>query len=86
MFVLNQNIKGGGNITTFNAFNKRTQTNWIGAAIGAASSLVGGLMGQHSQSEANKNNLQIARYTLPFVYLGLLLLQHCQLPQEPFWL
>ena len=63
MYVLNQNIKGGGNITTFNAFNKRTPTNWISAAIGAASSLVGGVMGQHSQAEANKTNLQIARET-----------------------
>ena len=42
MYVLNQNIKGGGNITAFNAFNKRTQTNLIGTDIGAASSLVGG--------------------------------------------
>ena len=42
MFVLNQNIKGGGSITTLNAFNKRTETNGvIEGAIGAASSLVG---------------------------------------------
>ena len=40
MWVLNQNVKGGGNITTPNAFNKRTECNWIGAAITAASSLV----------------------------------------------
>lgn len=63
MFVLNQNIKGGGSITTLNAFNKRTETNFLGAAIGAASSLVGGLLGHHSQADANKINLQIARET-----------------------
>ena len=39
MFVLNQNIKGGGCITTLNAFNKRTPTKIIDEAIGAASSL-----------------------------------------------
>jgi hypothetical protein len=55
MFVLNQNIKGGGNITAFNAFNKRTSTNFIDAAIGAVSSLVGGLVGKKSQSDANQN-------------------------------
>ena len=38
MFVLNQNIKGGGSITTLNAFNKRTETNNIvDGVIGAAS-------------------------------------------------
>jgi hypothetical protein len=63
MFILNQNIKGGGNITAFNAFNKRTETNLLGAVIGAASSLVGGLMGKKSQSDANNTNLQIARET-----------------------
>ena len=63
MFVLNQNIKGGGSITTLNAFNKRTPCNLIGAAIDAVSSLVGGGMGQHAQAEANKTNLQIARET-----------------------
>ena len=63
MFVLNQNIKGGGSITTLNAFNKRTPTNWIDAAIGAASSLVGGLFGQNSQAKANQTNLEIARET-----------------------
>ena len=67
MFVLNQNIKGGGNITAFNAFNKRTPCNiaaQVGAAlVGAGSSLVGGLFGQKSQSDANKTNLQIARET-----------------------
>ena len=63
MFVLNQNIKGGGNITAFNAFNKRTECNWLGAAIGAATSLVGGLIGKKSQSDANATNLEIARET-----------------------
>ena len=63
MFVLNQNIKGGGSITTLNAFNKRTQTNFIGAAIGAAASLAGGLIGKKSQSDANNTNIQIARET-----------------------
>ena len=64
MFVLNQNIKGGGSITTLNAFNKRTPTNGIlGPVIGAASSLVGGLIGQKSQSDANQTNLQIAQET-----------------------
>ena len=63
MFVLNQNIKGGGNITAFNALYKRTPCNLIGEAIGAASSLVGGLLGKKSQSDANQTNLQIARET-----------------------
>ena len=63
MFVLNQNVKGGGTITTPNAFNKRTECNWIVAAISAASSLVGGLVGKKSQSDANKTNLEIARET-----------------------
>ena len=67
MFVLNQNIKGGGNITAFNAFNQRTPCNiaaQVGAAIaGAGSSLLGGLLGKSSQSAANKTNLQIARET-----------------------
>ena len=44
MFVLNQNIKGGGSITTLNAFSKRTLTNSVlDAAIGGASSVVGGV-------------------------------------------
>ena len=67
MFVLNQNIKGGGNITAFNAFNKRTECNiaaQVGAAmVGAGSSLVGGVLGNKAQSDANKTNLQIARET-----------------------
>ena len=63
MYVLNQNIKGGGNITAFNAFNKRTPCNIIDAIIGAASSLAGGLLGKKSQSDANNTNLQIARET-----------------------
>ena len=67
MYVLNQNIKGGGNITAFNAFNKRTPCNiaaQVGAAlVGAGSSLVGGLLGNKAQSDANKTNLQIARET-----------------------
>ena len=67
MYVLNQNIKGGGNITAFNAFNKRTPCNiaaQVGAAIvGAGSSLLGGLLGNKSQSNANKTNFQIARET-----------------------
>ena len=67
MFVLNQNIKGGGITTTFNAFNQRTPCNiaaLVGAAlVGAGSSLVGGALGNKAQSEANKTNLQIARET-----------------------
>ena len=63
MWVLNQNVKGGGNITTPNAFNKRTETNWVGAAISAGASLLGGLLGKKSQSDANATNLQIARET-----------------------
>ena len=54
---------GGVIITTHNAFYKRTPTNLIGEAVSAASSLVGGLFGQKSQSDANKTNLQIARET-----------------------
>ena len=64
MFVLNQNIKGGGTITTLNAFNKRTQTNdLVGGVVSAASSLAGGLLGNSAQSGANKTNLEIARET-----------------------
>ena len=63
MFVLNQNIKGGGSITTLNAFNKRTETHILGAIVGAASSVAGGLLGNKSQSAANKTNLEIARET-----------------------
>ena len=67
MYVLNQNIKGGGNITAFNAFTKRTPCNIaaeIGSSIvGAGSSLIGGILGKKSQSDANKTNLQIARET-----------------------
>ena len=67
MFVLNQNIKGGGSITTLNAFNKRTETNNLGGivcgVVGAASSIAGGILGNKSQSDANKTNLQIARET-----------------------
>ena len=67
MYVLNQNIMGGGNITAHNAFNKRTPCN-IAAQVGAAvvsgaSSLLGGLLGNHAQSSANRTNLQIARET-----------------------
>ena len=58
MFVLYQNIKGGGSITTLNAFNKRTPCNILSqvgsALVGAGSSLVGGLLGNKSQSDANK--------------------------------
>ena len=44
MFVLNQNIKGGGSITTLNAFNKRTETNDVlGGVISGVSSIAGGL-------------------------------------------
>ena len=61
MFVLNQNIKGGGSITTLNAFNKRTVTNdLVSGAVGAASSLVGGIFGSNAQSSANKTNLEIS--------------------------
>ena len=64
MFVLNQNIKGGGIITTLNAFNKRTVTNdLVSGVVGAASSLVGGVMGNSAQKSANKTNLEIARET-----------------------
>ena len=51
MFVLNQNIKGGGTITTLNAFNKRTQTN----------DLVGGVVGADYRNwETNASNQQLA--------------------------
>ena len=52
-----------GGISTRYSFNRHTECNWVGAAIGAASSLVGGLMGKKSQSDANATNLQIARET-----------------------
>ena len=63
MFVLNQIVLGGGNITTLNAFNKRTECNFIGAAIAAGASLAGGLLAKKSQSDANATNLKIARET-----------------------
>ena len=64
MFVLNQNIKGGGSITTLNAFNKRTETNdLVGGVISGVSSIASGLLGNAAQSSANKTNLQIARET-----------------------
>ena len=64
MFVLNQNIKGGGSYTTLNAFTKCTETNdVIDGVIGAASSIAGGLLGNAAQSSANKTNLEIARET-----------------------
>ena len=67
MFVQNQNIKGGGSITTLNAFNKRTPCNIaaevVAALVGAGRSLVGGLLGNCSQSSSNKTNLTIARET-----------------------
>ena len=52
-----------GGISTRYSFNRHTECNWVGAAIGAAASLVGGLMGKKSQSDANATNLQIARET-----------------------
>ena len=63
MFVLTQNIKGGGIITTLNAFYNRKKSDVLEAGIGAASSLVGGILGVSSQQSANKTNLEIARET-----------------------
>ena len=66
MFVLNQNIKGGGSFTTLNAFNKRTQTNIIDAAIGAASSIVGGIMVITLKNKLIKQILKLrVKLTLP---------------------
>lgn len=39
---------------------------WIGAAIGAGASLLGGLLGNSGQKSANKANLQIAREQMQF--------------------
>lgn len=61
MYEINNRVMGG--IATRYSFNRHTECNWIGAAIGAASSLVGGLLGKKSQSDANATNLQIARET-----------------------
>ena len=52
-----------GGISTRYSFNRHTECNWIGAAIGAAASLAGGLMGKKSQSDANATNLQTAHET-----------------------
>lgn len=61
MYEINNRVMGG--ISTRYSFNRHTECNWVGAAIGAAASLVGGLMGKKSQSDANATNLQIARET-----------------------
>jgi hypothetical protein len=39
---------------------------WLGAAIGAAGSLLGGLIGSRGQSAANKQNIQLARQQMAF--------------------
>ena len=52
-----------GSITTLNAFNNRKKFDIIDAAIGAGSSVVGGILGVNSQKSANKTNLEIARET-----------------------
>ena len=39
---------------------------WLGAAIGAAGSLLGGLMGSRGQAAANKQNIQLARQQMAF--------------------
>ena len=57
MFVLNQNIKGGGNITTLNAYNKRTPCNIVGTL---AASVVGGAMQDMANDKANQQNQQLA--------------------------
>ena len=57
------NRVGVGINSPLNVYNTRTECNWIGAAIGAASALVGGLMGKKSQSDANATNLKIAQQT-----------------------
>lgn len=57
------NRVGVGINSPLNVYNAHTECNFLGAAIGAASSLVGGLLGKKSQSDANATNLQIARET-----------------------
>ena len=57
------NRVGVGINSPLNVYNTRTECNWIGAAIGAASALAGGLMGKKSQSDANATNLKIAQQT-----------------------
>jgi hypothetical protein len=39
---------------------------WLGAAIGAAGSLLGGLIGSRGQAAANKQNIQFARQQMAF--------------------
>lgn len=39
---------------------------WLGAAIGAAGSLLGGLIGSRGQAAANKQNVQLARQQMAF--------------------
>jgi hypothetical protein len=39
---------------------------WLGAAIGAAGSLLGGLIGSRGQAAANKQNIQLARQQMAF--------------------
>ena len=55
------NRVGVGINSPLNVYNTRTECNWIGSAISAGASLIGGVMGKISQSDANKANLQIAR-------------------------
>ena len=62
MFVLNQNIKGGGSITTLNAFSKRTLTNdLLGAAIGGASTIVTGKQEDRKSTRLNSSHLKLSR-------------------------
>ena len=57
------NRVGVGIYSPLNVYNTRTECNLLGSAISAGASLVGGLIGKKSQSDANATNLQIARET-----------------------
>ena len=61
MFVLNQNIKGGGCITTLNAFNRRTPCNDIPLVGSLVSSVAGGAMEDMANDKANYQNQQLAK-------------------------
>ena len=61
MFFLNQIVLGGGNITTLNAFNKRTPHNILPLVGTLVSSVVGGAMQDMANDKANYQNQQLAK-------------------------
>ena len=52
---------GGGNITTLNAFNKRTPCNILPLVGTLAAAVVGGAMQDMANDKANQQNQQLAQ-------------------------